>query len=134
VGRLTPLDWVLLLVSAVLAVPLLGARSPLFGDWLAMLGAAAVALLGWMVLLPAIGMVSEPELRSRIYSAAATAPFLPRDVGGRRIAGVVLILLANTVPMALLLAPAFGTFVPALGFFAVETALVVILVLEAVID
>jgi hypothetical protein len=134
VGRLTPLDWVLLLVGAVLAVPLLGARSPLFGDWAAMLGATAIALFGWMVLLPAIGLVSEPELRSRLYSAAATAAFLPRDVGGRRIAGAVLILLANAVPVAILLSPALDTFVPALGFFAAETCIVTVLVLEAVID
>jgi hypothetical protein len=132
VGRLTPLDRMLVLVGVVLAVPLLGARSPLFGDWAAMLGATAVALFGWMVLLPAIGIVSEPERRSRLYAAAATAGFLPQDVGARRVAGVILVMLANTVPVAMLLSPALDTFAPVLGFFAAETTLVAVLLFDAV--
>jgi hypothetical protein len=132
VGRLTPLDWVLLLVGVVLLVPLLGARSPLFGDWAVMLGATAFALFGWMVLLPAFGLVREPERRSRLYVAASSAAFLPKDIGGRRIAGMLLVLLANAVPVATLLNPELDTFALALGFFAAETTLVAVLVFDAV--
>jgi hypothetical protein len=131
VGRLTPLDRVLALVGIVLGAPLLAARQPFFGDWAAMLGALAVALFGWMVLLASFGIASEPERRSRVYRAAATAGFLPGDPAGRRIAGGVLVLVANAIPVAVLLSLSLGLIAPALGFFAAEACLVTVLVIDA---